>query len=149
MTYQHVLAAVDLEEDADFVLDHAKKMADAHGAKLAVVTVMRPIVASYTGLGLTPIDGPMTFQADVERAAHKQLAERAATVGVEPPDVHVLFGSPAVKIRDCAKESGADLIVMGTHGRHGLGLLLGSTASGVLHGVECDVLALRVRADSA
>jgi len=36
---------------------------------------------------------------------------------------------------------------MGTHGRHGLGLLLGSTASGVLHGVDCDVLAVRVNFD--
>ncbi len=149
MPYQHVLAAVDIEEDTQFVLDHAKKTADAHGAKLSVVSVMRPIVASYTGLGLTPIDGPMTFQADVERAAHAKLSERAASVGIDATDVHISFGSPAVKIRDCAEEGGADLIVIGTHGRHGLGLLLGSTASGVLHGVQCDVLALRIREDSA
>ena len=38
----------------------------------------------------------------------------------------------------------ADLIVVGSHGRHGLALLLGSTASGVLHGAPCDVLAVRV-----
>ena len=145
MTYQHVLAAVDLEEDSQFVLEQAKKTADAHGAELSVVTVLRPIVASYSGLGLTSIDGPMTFQADVERGAHAKLAESAAAVGVEPGNVHVLFGSPAVKIRDTAEASGADLIVMGTHGRQGLGLLLGSTASGVLHGVKCDVLALRIR----
>ena len=39
----------------------------------------------------------------------------------------------------------ADLIVLGTHGRHGLGLLLGSTASGVLHGCPCDVLTVRIK----
>ena len=38
----------------------------------------------------------------------------------------------------------ADLIVIGSHGRHGLALLLGSTANGVLHGAPCDVLAIRV-----
>ena len=40
--------------------------------------------------------------------------------------------------------NGADLIVVGSHGRHGLALLLGSTANGVLHGATCDVLAVRV-----
>ena len=44
--------------------------------------------------------------------------------------------------------AGADLIVIGTHGRHGLGLLLGSTASGVIHGVQCDVLAVRVSSEA-
>ncbi|TNF89176.1 MAG: universal stress protein, partial [Gammaproteobacteria bacterium] len=39
---------------------------------------------------------------------------------------------------------GADVIVVGSHGRHGLALLLGSTANGVLHGATCDVLAVRV-----
>jgi len=38
----------------------------------------------------------------------------------------------------------ADLIVVGSHGRHGLSLLLGSTANAVLHGAPCDVLAVRI-----
>ena len=38
-----------------------------------------------------------------------------------------------------------DLIVVGSHGRHGLALLLGSTANDVLHGAPCDVLAVRLQ----
>ena len=38
-----------------------------------------------------------------------------------------------------------DLIVVGSHGRHGFALLLGSTSTGVLHGAKCDVLAVRIR----
>ncbi len=38
-----------------------------------------------------------------------------------------------------------DLIIIGTHGQHGIALLLGSTANAVLHGVSCDVLAVRVK----
>ena len=43
-----------------------------------------------------------------------------------------------------AHQIAADLIVVGSHGRHGIALLLGSTANGVLHGAPCDVLAVRV-----
>ena len=45
---------------------------------------------------------------------------------------------------DQAKEQTCDLIVVGSHGRHGLALLLGSTANDVLHGAPCDVLAVRL-----
>lgn len=44
-----------------------------------------------------------------------------------------------------AEDESTDLIIVGSHGRHGLALLLGSTASGVLHHSPCDVLAVRLR----
>lgn len=44
-----------------------------------------------------------------------------------------------------AKEQRCDLIVVGSHGRHGLALLLGSTANDILHGAPCDVLAVRLK----
>ncbi|MEZ5528918.1 MAG: universal stress protein [Porticoccaceae bacterium] len=43
-----------------------------------------------------------------------------------------------------AIDNNVDLIVVGSHGRHGLSLILGSTATGVLHGSQCDVLAVKV-----
>jgi universal stress protein A len=60
----------------------------------------------------------------------------------------VFIGAPAYDIRALAVELKADLIVVGTHGRHGLGLLLGSTANAIIHGVGCDVLAVRMRFDA-
>ena len=44
-----------------------------------------------------------------------------------------------------ATEQACDLIVVGSHGRHGLALLLGSTANDVLHGAPCDVLAVHLK----
>ncbi|MBD3646240.1 MAG: universal stress protein, partial [Pseudomonadales bacterium] len=49
------------------------------------------------------------------------------------------------EIRAVAEKQDIDRIVLGTHGQHGLQLLLGSTANSVLHGVSCDVLAVRVK----
>ena len=53
-------------------------------------------------------------------------------------------GSPKSVIMNKAQELGADLIVVGSHGRHGIQLLLGSTANAVIHHANCDVLAVRV-----
>lgn len=65
--------------------------------------------------------------------------------GIPSDRVYLEQGNPATEIKAKAEQIQADLIVIGTHGRHGLGLLLGSTANGVLHGVECDVLTVRIR----
>jgi universal stress protein A len=43
-----------------------------------------------------------------------------------------------------AEEQQVDLVVTGSHGRHGLALILGSTANAILHGAKCDVLAVRI-----
>ena len=56
----------------------------------------------------------------------------------------VVIGSPKTEILALAEDNNADLIVVGSHGRHGLGLLLGSTASSVLHHAKCDVMAVRL-----
>jgi universal stress protein A len=53
-------------------------------------------------------------------------------------------GSAATEIRALAEERVADLIVIGSHGRSGWKLLLGSTANKVLHGAHCDILTVRV-----
>ncbi|MCV6604433.1 MAG: universal stress protein, partial [Porticoccaceae bacterium] len=55
---------------------------------------------------------------------------------------------PAHELHRYAEENQVDLIVVGSHGRHGLALLLGSTANGVIHGAGCDVLAVRIREEN-
>jgi nucleotide-binding universal stress UspA family protein len=59
----------------------------------------------------------------------------------------VQVGNPGIVISDYAKQSGAELVVMPSHGHHGLRrILLGSVAERVLRHAECPVLVLR-RAD--
>jgi universal stress protein A len=85
-----------------------------------------------------------TIQEQIQDTAKNHLAEFASSLAIEDDDRHLIFGRPETEIHTLAKEIDADLIVVGSHGRHGLALLLGSTANGVLHGATCDVLAVRV-----
>jgi len=145
MSYKHILAAVDLSEESAQVLERAQTEAQMHDARLSVVSVVRPLTQVYGGVDVAPLAGrAVSFEEQAVDQAEKQLREVAERYGVKADDVHVILGAPAHDIRELAGRTGADLIVIGTHGRHGLGLLLGSTANAVLHGVERDVLAVRV-----
>jgi universal stress protein A len=148
MAYKHVLAAVDLSEESAQVLEKARDQADQAGAKLSVVSVVKPLTQVYGGIDVAPLAGSaVSFEEQAIDQAEKQLKELAGRFGVKADDAHTILGAPAHDIRELAGQLGVDLIVIGTHGRHGLGLLLGSTASAVLHGVERDVLAVRVHFD--
>ena len=149
MAYKQVLAAVDLTEEADEVLTAASDIAKRHDADLAVVTVVRPLSRVYGGIDMAPIAaGSIAFETEAVDQAKAQLTTLAGEYGVAPGAVHVTLGHPAGEIKDLAESTETDLIVIGTHGRHGLGLLLGSTANAVLHGVPCDVLAVRITAEA-
>lgn len=149
MPYKHVLAAVDLSEESSQVLDKARDAAKNNGAKLSLLTVVKPLTQVYGGLDMAPVSsGAVSFEEEAMNQAREQLRDLGGRYGIAEKDIHVVLGAPAHEIRECGKQIGADLIVLGTHGRHGLGLLLGSTASGVLHGVDCDVVAVRVSFDT-
>ena len=65
------------------------------------------------------------------------MAER---LGVDAKHRFLEFGSTKNEVLRVAEEQKIDLIVTGSHGKHGLALLLGSTAQAILHGAHCDML---------
>jgi universal stress protein A len=145
-TYKNLLAAIDLTEEAPEILDAAHQMALLHGAGLSVITVIRPLTYAYTGMETATMgQAVMNFEVEAQAVAKRRLAELCAPVNVPEERCHIVFGSPAQEIKAHARAMKADLIVVGSHGRRGLGLLLGSTANGVLHGADCDVLTIRIR----
>ena len=144
--YTHILVALDLTDEAPEVLARARQVAANHGAKLSVLTVIRPLTYAYTGLEFAGLAQSMVnFESEAEASARERLTALCEGTGIAAEDQKVIFGVPAYEIKDQANAAGADLIVVGSHGRHGLGLLLGSTANGVLHGATQDVLAVRIR----
>jgi universal stress protein A len=145
MSYKQILVGIDLTEEADEVLAAARSVADEQNAKLTSLTVVKPLVHVYGSLDMALVTiGSLDFEKEAVKQALAQLSEMSAKYGIKADNTKVCLGSPAIEIRTLAEELEADLIVIGTHGRHGLGLLLGSTANAVLHGVHCDVLAVKI-----
>ena len=141
--YTHILLAADFNQESDLVVKRAKALAGTFGAKLSLVHVLEPISIAYGGE--FPVDlGDL--HKELEKQAQTQLAALGDQLGVAAENRYLEVGITEKEILRVAKAHGLDLIVMGSHGRHGLALLLGSTANGVLHHADIDVLAVRVGA---
>lgn len=143
MPYQHILVAVDLTEECDPVMHRAQKLAASSGSKLSVVHIVEPMAMAFGG------DVPMDLSM-LQQQQFDQARERLDKFSGKYPDLsaehrHLAYGQPRQEIHRLSEEQQCDLIVVGSHGRHGLALLLGSTANDVLHGAPCDVLAVRLK----
>src|SRR3990167_7952290 len=141
--YTHILLAADFNQESDLVVKRAKALAGTFGAKLSLVHVLEPISIAYGGE--FPVDLGDRHK-ELEKQAQTQLAALGDQLGVAAESRYLEVGITEKEILRVAKAHGVDLIVMGSHGRHGLALLLGSTDNGVLHHADIDVLAVRVGA---
>lgn len=141
--YKHILLALDLiDQDDNPIVLKAKALKDLMQAKLSIVHAIE-LPTSYS----TPYEMPIMtkWQQDLESSARKRLDTLGDFFGVSKEQVYLKIGQPKQQILELAKECMADLILVGSHGRHGIGLLLlGSTANAILHHAECDVLAIKV-----
>ena len=139
--YKHILVAVDLTDEADIVLDKARDIAEANGAKLTLVHVVEPLSVAY-GSDI-PLD-LTTLQDEITQQARERIHRLAEKIHVDNGEQHVVYGRPEREVHRIVEESDIDLVIVGSHGRHGLALILGSTSTSILHGATCDVLAVRV-----
>ncbi len=139
--YHHILVGLDLSEESITVIKKAKALANANNARISVAHIVEPLAFAYGGdvpLDMSEAQNIVQEQADIR--LEKILSENA--INAEKKLVSV--GQTSSELHRLANEHEADLIVVGSHGRHGLALLFGSTANGLLHGANCDVLAVRV-----
>ena len=137
--YKHILFATDLTEDTDYLIEKVRSARGLTGASLSLVHVVEPLPGyNYAYLGIEDIEGQLIEEA---RQAIEKLAEK---LNVDKANVFVEVGATKNRILKIADDVKADLIICGSHGRHGLSLLLGSTANAILHGAKCDVLTVRL-----
>lgn len=139
--YRHILVGLDLTDETPQVLSKAIQIARTYHAQLSIAHVLEPITFAYGG------DMPLDIsevQAQQVQRAESELQELIKNIDYPIVQEHVLVGQPASELHYLAEQQEADLIIVGSHGRKGFALLLGSTPNSVLHGATCDVLAVYV-----
>lgn len=137
MSYQHLLVAVDGSPTADHAVNDATGLAQATGGRIRLLNVMDPL-AHISGF-----ERPEVYSQEV------RAQERVAQSGV-PVDT-VLIENLDARVADLVVEHaqawGADLIVLGTHGRRGLArVLMGSDAEQIARTAPVPVLLVRLPA---
>jgi len=146
MTFKNILVAVDESPQAAVGIDLAIDLAKTLKSRITLVHALDPatLATSADDAGSTSV---MEIELDELQAAGKALvettAERVRAAGLEVEAI-VRDGVPAQVILDSAMRSNCDLIVMGTHGRHGIErFFLGSCAEAVLRESPIPVLVKR------
>lgn len=142
--YQHILIAVDFSDHTHEVCNKAQAIAERNQAKLSLCHIVEDF--PLTDFAYEPM---ISVDIDMREAlldsGRKQLAKLADELSIPAAQQWVECGSPGHDLVRIADENQVDLIVVGSHGRHGIKMLLGSTANAVLHHAHCDVLAIRLK----
>lgn len=140
--YKTILAAIDLNPEGDKItIQRAKQLAEDHKAELYVVHAIESINAygaTYAYPALSDIESQLLEEHQNE------LTAEAKALKIPKDRLIIKVGAASNVIVNQAKAISANLIVVGTDSRHGIGLLLGSTTDSVLHNAPCDVLAIKL-----
>lgn len=142
--YQNTVVAIDPCVDSDDLI--TKALAITHDAsQITLLHVMEIMCALPTAPYAPVVIDTSQIESQVKSSATNHLKGLIEKHGLAADAFRIISGSTANEIKKYADENNADAIVIGSHGRHGLGLLLGSTSSGVIHGCTCDVLVVRLK----
>ena len=139
-TIKTLVCAIDLSDPSAGVADYAITMSKAFDAKIIVVYATPPL-NQYAALEVQP-KALEVFGEEISAGAGKQMEKIMSTLfaGVSATPL-LKEGNPSEEIIAAAKENNADMIIMGTHGRKGVDLMLfGSVAEKVVKNAKLPVL---------
>ena len=134
-----ILHPTDFSDRSEYALGLACALARDYGARLIVLHVIEAAAAAAYGEVIVPVD-PEPLRA----AAQEQLARLEVPQANVRAERRLEQGDAVAEILRVAQEVNADLVVMGTHGRTGLGrLLMGSVTEQVVRRAPCPVLTVK------
>jgi nucleotide-binding universal stress UspA family protein len=135
--FRKIIVGVDFSGTAVTALHAAKSLADRFGGVLILAHAVAPVLYG-------PGETPELLEADLETArAQMEVVVSKANLGSIQHRTLIEFAEPTDLIDEIARAQGADLVVVGSHGAHGLEkLAFGSVAESVLRRVPCPVLVI-------
>ncbi|GAB3012831.1 universal stress protein [Niabella terrae] len=151
---QTLVAALDLQENTSLVAAKAAEMAERFQAALHIIHVVLPtgsylqsaVTDSLTGIEPILMDNEMELIETQKAQAAAELQKIADRLPVKVTALNVVFGDIEDEILGYAKQTGAGMIVMGTHQRSGLDRLLnGETSVRILHETQIPILVVPTR----
>jgi nucleotide-binding universal stress UspA family protein len=136
-----IMVPTDFSEHADHALEYAVALAAKLGAKVHIMSAITIPSYGVPELGVALTSAVIDTQLSAATAKLDKLASQYLPMKI---DLLLRTGDARDMIAQAASEIGADLIVMGTHGRRGVSrALLGSVAEGVVRTAPCPVLTIR------
>ena len=143
MSYQNILCVTDFSKHANAAYLRATELAKLDNAKLTLLHVVENFPEDRSNIQIAPenID-PKEYR---EEQALSLMSEQIKSSKYNNVNKVVLFSTHSAKqeIIHYAEEQKNDLIIVASHGHHGVGTLLGSTANGISQSSLCDVLVVR------
>lgn len=148
--FEKILVPIDFASHSAAAVELAVDLARRYEARLTLVHVYEPVdYALPPGYVVYTPEQLSRMTAELEKRLHATCREVEAESG-RPVEPRLLQGPPALVIIDLAQDESYDLIVMGTHGRTGVGhWLMGSVAEKVVRAAPCAVLTIKAPASKS
>jgi nucleotide-binding universal stress UspA family protein len=139
---RRIVVATDFSEGSDAAMERAFALAKPLDATVDLVHVLdTAILTAPQSLGAMPLIDPQALMDQIDEALTARI-EKARSLGIVCQS-DSLDGYPAREIVRHAEKVGADLIVVGTHGRTGVAkVIMGSVAQRVVQHATCPVLVI-------
>ncbi|OGT49832.1 MAG: universal stress protein UspA [Gammaproteobacteria bacterium RIFCSPHIGHO2_12_FULL_41_15] len=141
--YQRILLALELLPENDTLLiEKAQEVTTQEQSQLYLLHAVEHLSSFGVAYG---VSAGVDVEEMLLEEARKTMSDLGNQLNIPEARQLVKVGPAKFVILEEAERLPADLIVVGSHGRHGVRLLLGSTANAILHSAKCDVLAVRVQ----